>query len=234
MRRYGKVRDFEGRVEGKRVIWEREGELVYMEPYGNNAIRFRSSASLHIDTEKNWTLLDIPVNGEAEVSVERDRAVIVNGKAKATLLGDGTVFFENSQTGKVLLCEEWLDKRNGTAPQRDARVYQHISSNAYKTDLFFLSDPKEHFYGMGQEPNDCMDLKGATVELFQKNTKCTIPYLLSSKGYGFIWNNPSIGQADLTKNHTKWHSEACSQIDYILIVGSEKLKRDSLLYVHQL
>lgn len=123
MRRYGKVRDFEGRVEGKRVIWEREGELVYMEPYGNNAIRFRSSASLHIDTEKNWTLLDIPVNGEAEVSVERDRAVIVNGKAKATLLGDGTVFFENSQTGKVLLCEEWLDKRNGTAPQRDARVY---------------------------------------------------------------------------------------------------------------
>ena len=91
MRRYGKVRDFEGRVEGKRVIWEREGELVYMEPYGNNAIRFRSSASLHIDTEKNWTLLDIPVNGEAEVSVERDRAVIVNGKAKATLLGDGTV-----------------------------------------------------------------------------------------------------------------------------------------------
>ena len=219
MRRYGQVRDFEGRVDGKRVIWEREGELVYMEPYGNNAIRFRSSASLHIDTEKNWTLLDIPVNGEAEVSVERDRAVIVNGKAKATLLGDGTVFFENSQTGKVLLCEEWLDKRNGTAPQRDARVYQHISSNAYKTDLFFLSDPKEHFYGMGQEPNDCMDLKGATVELFQKNTKCTIPYLLSSKGYGFIWNNPSIGQADLTKNHTKWHSEACSQIDYILIVG---------------
>lgn len=219
MKRYGKIQNIECVVEGKRVIWQREGELVYMEPYGNNAIRFRSSASLHIDLQKNWTLLDIPVNQESSVTMKKDRVEIINGKAKAVLLGDGTVFFENNTTGKQLLCEEWLDKRNGTAPQRDARVYQHISSNAYKTDLYFMSDSTEHFYGMGQEPNDCMDLKGATVELFQKNTKCVIPYLLSSKGYGFIWNNPSIGEAELTKNHTRWHSDACSQIDYIVIVG---------------
>lgn len=217
MQRYGAIPEFDGRLEGNRVIWEREGELIYMEPYGTGGIRFRSSASLHIDTDLNWTLLE-PAKPEAEITILEDRAVIVNGKVKATLLGDGTVYYENSK-GELLLAEEWLDKRSGTAPQRDARTYQHISSNAYKMDLFFLADPDEHFYGLGQEANDCMDLKGAVVELFHKNTKCTIPYVLSSKGYGFIWNNPSIGQVDLTKNHTRWHSEACQQMDYIVLAG---------------
>ncbi len=107
----------------------------------------------------------------------------------------------------------------GHSPQREARMYEHISTSAYKVDIFFTADKEEHFYGLGQEANDCMDLKGATVELFQKNTKCTIPYVLSSKGYGFIWNNPSIGQVDLAMNHTRWHSEACQQVDYIVIAG---------------
>ena len=32
MERYGKIPSFEGILEGNRVIWETEGELVYMEP----------------------------------------------------------------------------------------------------------------------------------------------------------------------------------------------------------
>lgn len=218
MERYGQIPSFEGTLEGNRVIWETEGELVYMEPYGKNAIRFRSSASLHIDTSLNWTLLEPETDGEAKAVIKEDRAVIQNGKLCAELLGDGTVLFKDN-TGKILLEEEWLDKRSGTAPQRGARVYDHISSEAFRTDLFFAADPEEHFYGLGQEPNDCMDLKGASVELFQKNTKCTIPYVMSSKGYGFIWNNPSIGRAELGTNHTRWHSEACRQIDYLVIAG---------------
>ncbi len=218
MKRYGTVPRFEGRICENRVVWETEGELVYMEPYGTNGVRFRSSASLHIDTELNWTLLKPELGADVKVMVEKDRAVIINGKLRAELLGDGTVIYKN-RGGEILLQEEWLDKRTGTAPQRGARMYDHISSDVFRTDLYFMADAKEHFYGMGQEPNDCMDLKGATIELFQKNTKCTIPYLVSSKGYGFIWNNPSIGRAELASNHTVWHSEACRQIDYIVIAG---------------
>lgn len=167
MQRYGTVPEFDGILEGSRVVWEREGELVYMEPYGSNGIRFRSSASLHINTDLNWTLLEPEANPEAEAAVLKDRAVVVNGKIKATLMGDGTVIYENAG-GKILLEEEWLDKRKGTAPQREARMYEHISTSAYKVDIFFTADKEEHFYGLGQEANDCMDLKGATVSCFRR------------------------------------------------------------------
>ena len=110
----------------------------------------------------------------ANVDVLTDRAVITNGKIRAVLFGDGSICYENTE-GNILLEEQWIDKRIGTAPQRDARVYNHISSDAFKTDVFFQPYAEEHFYGLGQDANDCINLKGASIELFQKNTKCTNP-----------------------------------------------------------
>ena len=40
---------FEGRIEGKRLIWEGEGEIFWLEPYGRDVLRFRGSRSLRID-----------------------------------------------------------------------------------------------------------------------------------------------------------------------------------------
>jgi alpha-D-xyloside xylohydrolase len=218
MQRYGTLANFDGYIQENRIVFERSGEIVWLEPYGENAVRFRSSASLHINADLNWTLLPPEPAKACKVSITGDRGRIENGAVTAEILSDGTVTFYDRQ-GRVLLEELWLDKRMGTAPQRDARIYEHISSYAFKTDVYFQSNEEEHFYGLGQEANDCFDLKGCTVELFQKNTKCTIPFLLSSRGYGFLWNNPSIGRVELTCNHTRWHSEACQQVDYIVIGG---------------
>ncbi len=217
MNRYGTISPFDGTVENGRICLELAGEMIWLEPYGDNAIRFRSSASLHIDPDLNWTLLP-PLCSHGSAHIDGGVACLENGKLRAELSSDGTVIYYNEHN-QVLLEEQWLDKRSGTAPQRGARTYAHISSWSFETDVYFQSDPQEHFFGLGQEANDCLDLKGCTVDLFQKNTKCTIPYVVSTKGYGFLWNNPSIGRVELTENHTHWHSDACSQIDYIVIAG---------------
>ena len=217
MNRYGTISPFDGIVENGRICLELAGEMIWLEPYGDNAIRFRSSASLHIDPNLNWTLLP-PLCSHGSAHIDGGVACLENGKLRAELSSDGTVIYYNEHN-QVLLGEQWLDKRSGTAPQRGARTYAHISSWSFETDVYFQSDPQEHFFGLGQEANDCLDLKGCTVDLFQKNTKCTIPYVVSTKGYGFLWNNPSIGRVELTGNHTHWHSDACSQIDYIVIAG---------------
>lgn len=217
MNRYGTISQFDGIIENGRICLELAGEMIWLEPYGDNAIRFRSSASLHIDPDLNWTLLP-PLCSHGSVHINGSIACLENGKLRAELSSDGTVIYYNEHN-QVLLEEQWLDKRSGTAPQRGARTYAHISSWSFETDVYFQSDPQEHFFGLGQEANDCLDLKGCTVDLFQKNTKCTIPYVVSTKGYGFLWNNPSIGRVELTGNHTHWHSDACSQIDYIVIAG---------------
>ena len=216
---YYTIPRYEGKTEGNRIIWETAGELVYIEPYGRDAIRFRSSKSLRIDEALNWTL-EGPASPEGVIiEADDEKACMTNGKIQVTITGDGTVTYRNTRTGKVLLEEYWIDGRVHTAPLRRAREYRVTSGNQFKISLYFKAEPGEHFYGMGQDANDCFDLKGSTVELLQKNGKCTIPYTYSSRGYGFIWNNPAIGRAEFVNNHTMWHVQCAKQIDYVIIAG---------------
>ena len=216
---YYTIPRYEGKTEGNRIIWETAGELVYIEPYGRDAIRFRSSKSLRIDEALNWTLEE-PASPEGVIiEADDEKACMTNGKIQVTITGDGTVTYRNTRTGKVLLEEYWIDGRVHTAPLRRAREYRVTSGNQFKISLYFKAEPGEHFYGMGQDANDCFDLRGSTVELLQKNGKCTIPYTYSSRGYGFIWNNPAIGRAEFVNNHTMWHVQCAKQIDYVIIAG---------------
>ena len=57
------------------------------------------------------------------------------------------------------------------------------------------------------------------IELIQRNTEVTIPFLLSSRGYGFLWNNPAVGRVELGYNATRWVAEAAPQIDYWITTG---------------
>lgn len=216
---YYTIPRYEGKTEGNRIIWETAGELVYIEPYGRDAIRFRSSKSLRIDEALNWTLEEPASPERVIIEADDEKACMTNGKIQVTITGDGTVTYRNTRTGKVLLEEYWIDGRVHTAPLRRAREYRVTSGNQFKISLYFKAEPGEHFYGMGQDANDCFDLKGSTVELLQKNGKCTIPYTYSSRGYGFIWNNPAIGRAEFVNNHTMWHVQCAKQIDYVVIAG---------------
>lgn len=208
---------FQGQIIGKRIIWEGEGEVAWLEPYGEHAIRFRSSKSLRIDENLNWTLLE-PTAQTAKVEVLADRAILRNGNIAGEITGDGCVTFYRSD-GTILLKESWKDFRTGTAPLRRAREFRSISGDVFSIQQYFLANHDEKFFGLGQDANDCFDLKGCTIELLQKNSKTTIPFLYSSKGYGFLWNNPSIGEVQLAANQTLWSAKASKQIDYIIMAG---------------
>lgn len=216
---YYEIPEFDGRVEGNRIIWEAFGEVVFIEPYGSDAIRVRASESLRIDENLNWTLLDVPAPEKVLIEQDKTCAKMINGKITVSITGDGTIKFFRTETGEVLLEESWIDGRENTAPLRKAREYQILAGDEFSTSVYFKAKENEHFYGMGGEANDCFDLKGTTVELLQKNGKCTIPYAYSSRGYGFIWNNPAIGKAEFVRNHTMWYAECTKQIDYIVIAG---------------
>ena len=59
------------------------------------------------------------------------------------------------------------------------------------------------------------------IELIQRNTEVSIPFLLSSRGYGFLWNNPAVGRVELGANATRWAAEATPQIDYWITTGRD-------------
>jgi alpha-D-xyloside xylohydrolase len=64
-------------------------------------------------------------------------------------------------------------------------------TRSYQVQQEFLLSPGESLYGLGQHQEGFLDLRGTPVRLLQANTNIAIPFLISSKGYGLLWNNPS-------------------------------------------
>ncbi len=194
---------------GNCLEWENEGELFRIEPFGQNTLRFRSSKSLNLSDEI-WNILLQPGTKSA-IEILEGKAIISNGNIRAEIReNDGLITYYN-QKNEVLLKEAY----HHHVP-RFARQYKSRGSDRFELMLTFEAEKTEHLYGMGQYPNDCLDLKGTVLELAQKNTQISIPFLLSSKGYGFIWNNPSIGRADLSMTHTSFSAKYAKQIDYFI------------------
>ncbi len=77
----------------------------------------------------------------------------------------------------------------------------------------------ERFYGMGQYQMERLDLKGSILELAQQNTQASVPFVVSSRGYGFFWHNPAIGQVTFGENKTVWKAESARQCDYWVVAG---------------
>ena len=56
----------------------------------------------------------------------------------------------------------------------------------------FLLSPGEALYGLGQHQEGFFNLRDIPVRLLQANTNIAIPFLLSTKGYGLLWNNAAL------------------------------------------
>jgi len=91
----------------------------------------------------------------------------------------------------------------------------------HRFEVGFEARDGERFYGLGQHQHGRLDQKGAVVELIQRNTEVSIPFLLSSRCYGFLWNHPGIGRVELGTTATRWVAEATRQWDYWITAADE-------------
>ena len=74
---------------------------------------------------------------------------------------------------------------------------------------------------MGQYQHGFLDQKNCVLELAQRNSQASVPFALSSLGYGFLWNNPAIGKVSFGKNYTEWTAISTKQMDYWVTAGDE-------------
>jgi alpha-D-xyloside xylohydrolase len=56
----------------------------------------------------------------------------------------------------------------------------------------YLLAPDEVLYGLGQHQEGFFNLRDIPLQLLQANTNIVIPFLISTKGYGLLWNNASL------------------------------------------
>ncbi|WP_110929927.1 glycoside hydrolase family 31 protein [Paenibacillus bouchesdurhonensis] len=201
------------RIDGNRLIREYDSEQLWIEPWGNNALRIRASRIPQMNNE-DWALL--PVNeGQTEITIEESTATIVNGKIKAVIQRTGQIAIYN-QKGEMLLQET---ENTYQLKYGGRELIPHPGNSDYRLTVRFNSDPKEKLFGMGQYQHDFMNLKGCTLEMTHRNSQISVPFVMSSLGYGFLWNNPAIGRVNFSLNVTEWSVPSTKQMDYWITAG---------------
>ena len=65
------------------------------------------------------------------------------------------------------------------------------SGPAFQIEQVFDAHHGEAFYGLGQHQQAVMNYRDEIVDLVQNNTEVAIPFLISNKNYGLLWENYS-------------------------------------------
>jgi alpha-D-xyloside xylohydrolase len=217
-------------VEGNRLIFGYDGEKLWVEPWGENSLRVRafrgavSPGGGGGDPAVDGALLAPAEGGDVSAGIERDGAWIKNGKSlgRIDLAGKLSVF---NQRGEPLLREFVRNRRDRlseacSALEIEGREFKPIIGGDYEITLRLESlSPHEKIFGMGQYQQPWLNLKGCELELAQRNSQASVPFALSSLGYGFLWNNPAVGRVFFGKNLTCWEARSAKTLDYWITAG---------------
>jgi alpha-D-xyloside xylohydrolase len=195
------------------LLWEQEHQTLQIEPWGRDSLRVRATMLASIRDDLPQALLE-PVVTAAEIELGSQSATIRNGAIAAEVSeNDGRIRFFHPATGAEYLAEKTVRH----APS--ARYLRPVGGDHFRVDVRFEAYDDERLYGLGQHQHGLLDQKGCVIDLVQINTESTIPFLLSSRGYGFLWNNPAVGRVELGRNATRWTAEATTQVDYWITAG---------------
>ncbi len=200
------------RIENNQIFFSRSGELVKISSCADNAIRFQAFPGGKV-IDEDYTL--IPGVGNAIIEEHEHHVIMQCSDLRLELWENGKVTFYR---GAQKILEEKPEMTFGFG----IRNYENKGSDRWNARVTFEPNEGEHFFGLGHSWDNEFDLKGCTIDIRHINAKCTIPYVYSSLGYGFLWNIPSPGLAELSNNRTRFTSDCCHAIDYIVISGSPK------------
>lgn len=212
--------------KGSCVYRRMDGEMLCIEAWGKNSLRVRATKR-HEFIEEDLSALLMPEPCRIHIYQNGTDTVIENGKLRCEITRTGKLRFLN-QNGKLLLEEyerirgmdEEGRKEFNSALEIGPRSFEpYPGMDNFRLTVRFEANEGERIYGMGQYQQPYLDLKGCVLELAQRNSQASVPFALSSRGYGFLWNNPAVGTAVFGKNVTEWTAASAKQIDYWITAG---------------
>ena len=218
------------------LICRRQGETLRIEPWGKDALRIRATMNPEFSGE-NWALTEAAEKSavQAEISKEKLRegdgsyseypvASVTNGRISVSVNHGGVITVYRD--GKKVLREEF--RNYGGSITRESHCLKVVNrewtpyvGGEYRLRVRFEPNDGEKLFGMGQYQQPYMDLKGCTLEMAQKNSQTTVPFMVSSLGYGMLWNNPAVGRVTFGKNETLWEAACCREMDYWITAADD-------------
>lgn len=208
---------------------QNKAKTVRLTVVSDNIIRVEATPEDAIP-QKRKSLVVVNREGKYSASVKEDGNIVTVETAKLIAKVEkesGKLTFIDKSTGKVLLQEadgsktftkyvsnqtELPANYRPTSPDEvnwgkktDLNKLSLEDRSGYSWHALFESDADEAFYGLGQHQSEEMNYKGRNEELFQYNTKVSIPFVVSNKNYGILWDSYSYGRWGNPNNYQQLH-----------------------------
>ena len=167
------------------ITFETTAGAMRVEFCGDRAVHVVASRTAEIPAAKVPVVIQPCNAGNVQIRV---------GKTETLLSSPAITVLVNAATGAITFASK--DRRVLLAePQAGGKSFDVPSifeAKTWQVQQSFVSPPDEILYGLGQHQEGIFNIRGVPIRLHQANTNISIPFLLSSKGYGILWNNPSL------------------------------------------
>jgi len=140
-------------------------------------------------SDENSLIIVPQIGNKTPFSVEEKNNAVVLSTAslKAFVnLKTGEVSFTDTKGNSIL--------RENKGGGKSFTPIEVEGTKGYTMRQIFESPDDEAFYGLGQHQSDEFNYKGKNESLFQYNTKVSVPFVLSNKNYGILWDNYSLSK----------------------------------------
>ncbi|WP_420236370.1 TIM-barrel domain-containing protein [Telmatobacter bradus] len=231
---------------------DRNGETIVVEPYAPNIVRVTLSLQrkaaqaapgygilAHPDAtgwkREKIQFADRFFSSQLTAEVERDHddgGIALPQQADiGKYFGGSTpgahITLRNADGKELLQLSGW---QQSLPNQKDGNIeltWNHRIGEAqdYVVGASFATPSDEHMYGLGQNQEGFLDLRGHVVHCWHDynapggQSSC-VPFLISSKGYGLLWDNESKTTVEVGFNEsTNWSSQAGDRVSFFVIAG---------------
>ena len=174
---------------------------IRLQVVGDRIIRVQATAEQSFRNKQS--LIIVPQKGKANYKVEEqgDDLIITTAAMRAVLneatgqitfydLKDQVLLKEVAQGGKTFKPFTVPDREIGV----DIAKVPEAQKHGWSWRALFDSPDNEAFYGLGQHQSEELNMKGKNEDLFQYNTKVSVPFVISNKNYGILWDSYSYSR----------------------------------------
>ena len=186
-------------------------QLKQHQNYGPSQIRLqvvsdriiRVQATAEQSFRNKQSLIIVPQNSKANYKVEEqgDDLIITTAAMRAVLneaTGQITFYDLKNQVLLKEVAQGGKTFKPFTVPDREIGVdiakVPEAQKHGWSWRALFDSPDNEAFYGLGQHQSEELNMKGKNEDLFQYNTKVSVPFVISNKNYGILWDSYSYSR----------------------------------------
>lgn len=136
-------------------------------------------------------------------AVQKAGFAVRNHKDEVELQTAGLSAIVNKTDGRVRFVDAGGNRISNEIEPASFTPVAVDGTRGYSTINRFDTSPEEGLYGLGQHQSDQWNYKGQNEELYQYNTKISIPFVISSNGYGILWDSYSMGRFGNTEPYSQ-------------------------------